>query len=439
MMQLSGRIACCAMSICFLTLTAGISAEVKLPTLLGDHMVLQRGKPVHVWGMADPAEKVTATFRGNATTTEADAFGRWSIYLPVSDAGGPFALIVEGKNTIRLSDVLVGDVWVASGQSNMEFPMKQTAPWSNSIKNMQQELAAANHPQIRVLRVEKTVSDYPKTDAHVVGWSVCTPDSVSDFSAVTYFFARELEQKEQVPIGVVEASWGGTPAEAWTSLDSLSADASLMPVFRYRAHMMDYEPTTLLNLQKMQADMDRKIAQGQAATMPWHLDPDSWAPAALFNGMIAPLLPMPIRGVIWYQGESNTDPEQVPVYGHLFQTLIQDWRTKWGMGDFPFLFVQIANYHYGDAWPPVREVQRRSLGLVGTGMAVTIDIGEAEEIHPSDKQDVGYRLALLARAVAYGEQVEGSGPLFRQAVPEGSQMRVWFDHVRSGLVAKVIV
>lgn len=169
--------------------------------------------------------------------------------------------------------------------------MKQTAPWSNSIKNMQQELAAANHPQIRVLRVEKTVSDYPKTDAHVVGWSVCTPDSVSDFSAVAYFFARELEQKEHVPIGVVEASWGGTPAEAWTSLDSLSADASLMPVFRYRAHMMDYEPTTLLNLQKMQADMDRKIAQGQTATMPWHLDPDSWAPAALFNGMIAPLLP----------------------------------------------------------------------------------------------------------------------------------------------------
>ena len=188
--------------------------------------------------------------------------------MPVSDAGGPFALIVEGKNTIRLGDVLVGDVWVASGQSNMEFPMKQTAPWSNSIKNMQQELAAANHPQIRVLRVEKTVSDYPKTDAHVVGWSVCTPDSVSDFSAVAYFFARELEQKEHVPIGVVEASWGGTPAEAWTSLDSLSADASLMPVFRYRSHMMDDEPTTLLNLQKMQADMDRKIAQGQAATMP---------------------------------------------------------------------------------------------------------------------------------------------------------------------------
>jgi sialate O-acetylesterase len=200
--------------------------------------------------------------------------------------------------------------------------------------------------------------------------------------------------------------------------------------------MMDDEPTTLLKLQMMQAEVDRKVAQGKAASMPWHLDPNAWAPAALFNGMIAPLTSLPIRGVIWYQGESNANPEQVPIYAHLFQSLIQDWRAKWGIGDFPFLFAQIANYHYGEEWPSIREAQRRSLALANTGMAVTIDIGDAENIHPSDKQDVGHRLALLARAISYGENIEDSGPLFRQAVPEGAQMRIWFDHVGDGLFVR---
>jgi sialate O-acetylesterase len=413
-----------------------LHAEVKLPNVLCDHMVLQRDRPVHLWGMADPGEKVSGHFRGNSDTVEADSLGRWSMNLPPGSAGGPYQLVVEGKNTIRLNDVLVGDVWVASGQSNMEVPMKQTPPWSTSIRNMQEELATANHPQIRLFHVEKKASYYPKTDVDSVAWISCTPESVADFSAVAYFFGRELEDKEHVPIGLIETSWGGTPAEAWTSLDALSADDSLMPVFRYRAHMMENESTTLLKLQAMQADVDRAVAQGKSASMPWHLDPNAWAPAALFNAMIAPLVPLSIRGVIWYQGESNTNPEQTPVYGRLFQTLIQDWRTKWGEGDFPFLFVQIANYRTADEWPSVRDAQRRALSLTNTGMAVTIDIGDSENIHPSDKQDVGHRLALLARAISYGEKIEDSGPLFEQAVPEGSHMRIWFDHASSGLVAK---
>jgi sialate O-acetylesterase len=427
---------CCAVMLCFPLMSIGASAQVTLSRIFSDHMVLQRDKPVHLCGMADPFEKLTARFRGNSATTEADALGRWSLYLPPGDAGGPFVLVVEGTNTLRLNDVLVGDLWLASGQSNMEFPMKQTPPWTTSIRNMQQELEAANYPRIRLLHIAKTVSNYPETDVKAVGWDACTPESVSDFSAVAYFFARELEQKEHVPIGVIEASWGGTPAEAWTSLDALSADSSLMPVFQYRAHMMDGESTTLLDLQKTQAEVDRKLAQGQSASMPWHPDPDAWAPGALFNGMIAPLVSVPIRGVIWYQGESNTDPEQAPIYEHLFSTLIEDWRAKWGIGDFPFLFVQIANYGHGELWPVIREAQRRSLAVANTGMAVTIDIGETEQIHPSDKQDVGHRLALLARAVAYGEHVEDSGPLFRQTVPEGGRMRVWFDHAGGGLIAK---
>src|ERR1700742_12388 len=385
MTRLLGRIALGVAAICLAATTTTSWAEVTLSTVLSDHMVLQRERPIHLWGTADPAEKVTVAFKGNWATTEADSFGRWSVYLPGSPAGGPFPLVVEAKNTIRFDDVLVGDIWVASGQSNMEFPMKQTPPWSSAIRNMQRELAGASHPRIRLFHVQKTASDFPRVNPDAGPWSVCTPENVANFSAVAYFFAVEIEQKQHVPIGVIEASWGGTPAEAWTSLDALSADASLMPVFRYRAHMMEDEPTTLLKLQMMQAEVDRQVALGKAASMPWHLDPNAWAPAALFNGMIAPITPFPIRGVIWYQGESNTNPEQVPIYAHLFQSLIQDWRAKWKIGDFPFLFAQIANYRYGEEWPAIREAERRSLALTNTGMAVTIDIGDAENIHPPDK------------------------------------------------------
>jgi sialate O-acetylesterase len=204
MNQLFVFLSCCAVMLCFPLISVRTSAEVRLSRIFSDHMVLQRDEPVHLCGIADPFEKVTAKFRGNSATTEADALGRWSLYLPPGDAGGPFVLVVEGSNTLRLNDVLVGDLWLASGQSNMEFPMKQSPPWTTSIRNMQHELEAANHPRIRLLHIAKTVSDYPKTEVKAVGWDACTPESVSDFSAVAYFFARELEQKEHVPIGVIE-------------------------------------------------------------------------------------------------------------------------------------------------------------------------------------------------------------------------------------------
>jgi len=235
-----------------------------------------------------------------------------------------------------------------------------------------------------------------------------------------------------VPIGLVETFWSGTAAESWTSLRALSADASLMPVFAVRTKMVDERETTVLKMQQEEHEFQQALAQANAEgkpapSKPWHPDFAGWAPAALFNGVIAPLAHSAIRGVIWYQGESNSG-ERAPIYAHLFQTMIRDWRRSWDEGDFPFLFVQLANWNNGERWPEVRDAQRQALALRNTGMAVAIDIGDAVNLHPPNKQDVGLRLALAARAIAYGEKIEWSGPLYRQLTREDHALRVWFDH-----------
>lgn len=410
------------------------AADVTLPSLIADHMVVQRGLPVRVWGMAAPNENVEVTFRGESKSTAADPLGRWSLYLSPGEAGGPFQMVVRGSNTIELNDVLVGDVWVASGQSNMEFPM-------TALANPAPEIAAAQYPKIRIFKVDHRPSDYPRSDVPAKAWALCTPESVADSSAVAYYFAREIYQKLNVPIGLLESFWGGTPAESWTSLHTLSADASLMPVFAERSEMVDEQEATFLRLQQEGRDYEKAVAQAKAEGKPipgrqWHPDFAAWAPAALYNGMIAPLTHFPIRGVIWYQGEANSG-ERAPLYAHLFQTMISDWRRSWDEGDLPFLFVQIANWttEPDGRWPEVRDAQRKALALRNTGMAVTIDIGDPVDIHPKDKLDVGLRLARAARAIAYGEKLEWSGPLYRQLTREDHALRVWFDHA-AGLTAK---
>lgn len=415
-------------------IAAPLHAAVRLPAVFADHMVIQRDQPVHVWGRADAGENVTVDFRGAEMSTVADPFGRWSVELPAGAAGGPFVLSIHGTNAIALQDVMVGDVWIASGQSNMGFPLSQA-------NQAQQEIDAANLPQVRLMNVDQRFADYPQDDVIVtLPWSVCTPASSAGFSAVAYFFARELAQREHVPIGIIESAWGGTPAEAWTSMPALARDASLMPVFAAWGRMVTAEPQALLDQarEREQAAQKAGTSSDENLRLPWHPVFGSWAPAALYNGMIAPLTRFPIRGVIWYQGESNTDPLRHFTYARLFQTLIQDWRSAWNEGDFPFLYVQIANFHTGaDAhWPEVREAQLQSLALVNTAMVVTIDIGDAGNIHPTDKQDVGHRLALAARALSYGEHVEYSGPLYRSSIREGSSLRLFFDHAKGGLVAK---
>ncbi len=409
-----------------------------MPHVLADHMVVQRDRPVHVWGKADPSEQVRVSFREHQVTGTADTLGRWSVYLPPGDAGGPFTLSIQGKNRIELTDILVGDLWLASGQSNMEFPMENNPPWTDGVRNYQKEIAAANYRKLRLFIVKENTSNYPLDDlAAKSAWTSCTPESVAGFSAVAYFFGRELLEREKVPIGLIESSVGGTPAEAWTSLSALTSDPTLMPVFAARSKMMDSQTSIELQKKSEVAAMEQAKTQGRTPIQPpWRPDPTTWEPAVLFNAMIAPLAPLPLRGVIWYQGESNTDPERAPIYAHLFKTMIEDWRERWAQGNFPFLYVQIANYTSTDEWPEVREAQRKTLALANTGMVVTIDIGEASKIHPTDKQDAGHRLALWARSLSYSEQVEDSGPLFRQAVSEGSAMRIWFDHANSSLVAK---
>ena len=306
------------------------------------------------------------------------------------------------------------------------------------------KLPLPRHPLMRLFHVQRNVSNYPVDDVTAKPWVECSPDTVAEFSAVAYFFGRDLYEKLNIPIGLISSSWGGTPAEAWTSLHSLTADASLMPAFAAWSDMMDRYGETKERRDLQIADWEKAVARAKfdgskPPPMPWAPNERfSWSPAGLYNAMIAPLTQFPIRGAIWYQGESNATRERAPLYTRLFQTLIQDWRRAWSVGDFPFLFVQLANYKTGSdsLWPEVREAQRQALSLSNTGMAVTIDIGEPGDIHPKNKQEVGRRLALNARHIAYGEQLVYSGPIFRQAAREGAAIRAWFDHSANGLESR---
>jgi len=423
---------------------AAVSAQVTLPKILSSHMVVQRDLPVHVWGWATSGEEVSVAFRGVTRSVKAGKLGRWSVYLPPGVAGGPFQLVVTGApsaageaaapaQAITLDDVLVGDVWVASGQSNMGFQMRQAA-------TAEADLPHAGNDHIRLLTVKQLAVEYPQDDIGTDGWAASTPETAKEFSAVAWYFAREIEQREHVPVGVIDSTWGGTVAEAWTRMGALGDDASLAPLFVSWSTMTEHETDALLEDKDEQRQRDEARAQGKPEPQfPWHPQLTSWGPGMLYNGMIAPLTPFPIRGAIWYQGESNSKVRRFPsLYSRLFSTLIQDWRRQWGLGDFPFLYVQISNFTSTpeEDWATIREQQLKTLALRNTAMAVTIDIGEPNNVHPTDKVDVGLRLALAARALSYGEDISYSGPIFRQATPEGSEIRVWFEHHAKGLVIK---
>lgn len=419
-------------------LASTMVADVRLPALISDHMLLQGGQPVRIWGRADPGESVSVSFRGQTVSSEADDFGRWSLFLNPSAPGGPFELAIKGKNQVTVRDVLVGDVWVASGQSNMVWEVRQS-------DNAQQEIAAAHFPQIRIFEVALKSSDVPLDD--VTGsWKPCTPESVANFSAVGYFFARHLFQQRKTPIAVIQSAWGGTPADSWTSLTALSSDPVLIVSWNEWAKALAAFPDAQARYELAVRRWEDSASKAKAEAKPAPPRPaapqgpgHAWTPGGLYNAMIAPLVPYGIKGVIWYQGESNTGARRAPVYERLFETMIRDWRRAWGQGDFPFLFVQLANYAKvgpDTQWPALRNAQFRTLDQANTGMAVTIDIGNPDNIHPTNKQDVGLRLALAARSVAYGEKLVFSGPLYRQAVIEGNKMRILFDHVGTGLQAK---
>jgi sialate O-acetylesterase len=418
--------------------TAFVSrAEVKLPHMLSSHMVLQRDRPVHIWGWSEPGEKVTVSLKAASQTATGDQLGHWSVYLSRQPAGGPFRVKVSGSNNVVLDDVMIGDVWFASGQSNMEMPL-QGFPGNAVVNNAAEEIRTANRPNIRFLLLPRTAVDFPLRDSDA-SWMVCTPQTAANFSAVAYFFGRHISEEEHVPVGLIDSTWGGTPAEAWISLDGLSSDAGLMPVFAARAEMVGAQADMPAQLRaETREDTVAEAARQNPPKHAWHPDPASWAPAWLYNGMIAPAVDFAIKGVIWYQGESNSGGLRAPMYEKVFPALIADWRMHWREGNFPFLFVQISSFEPDttEFWPIIREAQRRTLSVANTAMVVTIDIGDRDNVHPANKQDVAARLALAARALAYGENVEYSGPLFQQTSVEEDGIRVWFDHATSGLVGK---
>jgi sialate O-acetylesterase len=418
---------------------ASLPAAVKLPALISDHMVLERGVPVRIWGTASPGETVRVSFQGQNVSATTAANGKWEAWLAPLAAAGPLDLTVAGSDaagsgTQVVHDVLVGEVWLGSGQSNMEFVL------SNAV-NHDEEIAHSDYPLIRLFKVKHVVADEPAGDVEG-SWQICGPETARRFSAVEYFFGRHLYESLRVPMGLIESVWGGTPAQSWISKPAIEADAALQYVTGEWSGVLANYPAARQRYDQQLEAWNQAVAAAKAAGNPPPNRPGPPpgpghpnTPAGLYNGMIAPLTPFAIRGVIWYQGESNASEIHAYRYRRLFGAMIEDWRKQWGEGDFPFLFVQLANYHSNAWWPVLRESQTATLGLRATGMAVAIDVGESKDIHPKNKQDVGNRLALAALHIAYGQPIEYSGPLFRQATRENSGMRVWFDHA-DGLQAK---
>jgi sialate O-acetylesterase len=381
-----------------------VSAQVELPAVISDNMVLQQQFEAPIWGWAKPGEKisVTASWDQKEVTTTADKDGKWMVKLETSKATTiPQTITI---NETVLKNILIGEVWICSGQSNMWWPLSQTM-------NADKEIAAANYPEIRLFYVAREFADEPKKNCYGK-WTDCNPQTAANFSAVAYFFGRELHQQLGVPIGLIHTSWGGTPAEAWTRKEVLQSDPELA-VYLKR--------------------FEEKIAASEPGVLPIN----QGSPSGLYNAMIAPLIPFGIRGAIWYQGESNT--KEAKLYEKLFPAMISNWRSDWEQGDFPFYFAQIAPYNYETPMvcALLRDAQRKSLAVPNTGMAVTLDIGDPNDIHPRNKQEVGKRLALWALAKDYGKQnIVYSGPLYKSMKIEKNKIRLLFDYVGKGLVAK---
>lgn len=386
-------------------------ADVSLPKIVGSNMVLQRESEVRLWGTADPGEDVTIVvdWLDTRLSTRADAKGDWSVSLKTGKAGGPHAVSISGKNTIKLTNILFGEVWLASGQSNMEMPLIKVSGAYTGIKDAADEVANAKYPDIRLFQAGNFSSKVPLDDVQpgitMYGippakcvWQECSPETVPVFASTAYFFARELHRQLKVPIGIIDSSWGGTPAEAWTPI---------------------------VGLKKLKLDADVKQAETRAQQS------DQKIPSRLYNGMIHPLRKYRIKGVVWYQGEGNSG--RANRYRELFSTMITQWRAAFEH-EFPFYFVQISPFNYGRTNSAyLREAQLETLSLRGTGMAVTMDIGNLKDIHPKNKQEVGRRLALWALAKDYGKDIPFSGPLYRESKTEGTKIRLKFRYADTGL------
>ncbi len=430
---------------------AGTAAPVglRLPGFFGNNMVLQRDLPVPIWGWAAPGVVVVVEFAGQTVEATADASGKWVAKLapmPAAGDGQALAVRLQGETgegaALVLDNVVVGEVWLCSGQSNMEWSVGGTT-------NAQQEMAAAELPGIRHVKIAKLAADLPQDDIKAA-WAVCSPATVGGFTAVGFYFARQLHAELGVPIGLVGSNWGGTRIEPWTAPEGFHAVPELQAIASKIDATLPSTEAGRLAYQQALAEIEAWVPLAQTAVAAANNPPPMPSlpamgtgiqdPTRLYNAMIHPLIPYALRGVIWYQGESNGG-EGIS-YLHKTQALIEGWRHLWGQGDFPFYYVQLANFQAandvpagGDGWARLREAQLQALQIPNTGMAVAIDIGEDNDIHPRNKQDVGSRLARWALAKTYGhEQWVPSGPLYRSHEVVDGSIRLSFDHVGGGLM-----
>ena len=433
-------------AVCMLSWT--LAAAVKMPKIFSDNMVLQRDMPVPVWGWADKGEKVTVSFGLQEKTATAGEDGKWMVKLdPLKASSAPQTMTVSSSESskspnLQIKNILVGEVWICSGQSNMAMAL-------GGVLNAKDEIDAATNPVIRHINVKNTQNSRKQDDIVDGTWTVCSPQTVAGFTAVGYFFAKALVKELDMPIGLIGSNWGGTRIEPWTCPEGFK----LYPEFNNIVKQIEeWDSTTesgrakfaeyIGKIKEWTPKAEKAIAEKQivpelpASPLP---PPDHQLPTKLYNAMIGPLIPYAFRGAIWYQGESNSSDGSA--YVTKKKALIEGWRQLWKQGDFPFYHVQLANYQTsdpnrpegGDGYSKLREAQFQSLAIKNTGMAVIIDIGEAKDIHPKNKQDVGARLALWALANDYNKKIEFSGPLYKSCKVEGNKMRIAFGHADNGL------
>lgn len=415
-------------------------ADVKLPAIFGSHMVLQQGQKDRVWGWADPGEIVSVTIANQSKIATADNDGKWLVTLDSMMVGGPHTMVVKGKNTITFDDVLIGEVWLCSGQSNMQWAVDATY-------DADLETRTANHPKIRLITVPQVGTQEPQTDFNGK-WEVCNPETVKSFSAVGYFFGRQLHETLGVPIGLIDDSWGGSACEAWVRKDLLAADEAYKPLLERWEQQEKALPEAMARYEKALAEWKETAEKAKAEGKPAPRQPQNpedalrgnHRPANIYNGVLKPTIGYGLRGVIWYQGESNAP--RAYQYRDLFPLMIKSWRDEWKIGDFPFYWVQLADFRAEKPeptesdWAELREAQTMTMSkLPNTGEAVIIDIGEDKDIHPRNKQDVAKRLARWALAKDYGIDLAHQSPTYKSMEKNGNKVTLTFDHVGGGLEA----
>jgi len=424
-------------SVLFASARSAHAEDLRLATLFSDHMVLQRDKPVPIWGWADAGDRITVKFGNQAKTTQADSNGKWLVKLePLAANASAQSLTVQGKTTISVADVLVGEVWLGSGQSNMAMTVGQ-------VNNAEDEKAAADLPLIRLFTEESGSAETPQSLGKGA-WKICSPNSVSSFSATLYFFGREIHRSLDVPVGLVNSSVGGTPIESWIDVEAQALSPELASLQKAAASAQSSADDASIQNQYDAEIVRWRVAAKKARAAREALPSKPVNPleklarkrnvGGLFNGKIAPLYPYAIRGILWYQGEANSMPDKGFYYRHQLPLLVADWRSHWGE-DIPFAWVQLPNYERrGVGWSLVREGMMQTLRLPNTGMAVTLDIGDAQDIHPKNKQEVGKRLARWALVDVYGQKQLGDsmGPIIAGHEIVDGKIIVRFEHADEG-------